>query len=30
MESLMGVKVMPETLDQTYKKLMKHIDVLKG
>ena len=29
MESLNGVKVMPETLDQTYKKLMKHVDILK-
>lgn len=29
MESLLGVKVMPETLDQTYKKLMKHAGILK-
>ncbi len=29
MESIMGIKVMPETLDQTYKKLMKHVNILK-
>jgi diadenosine tetraphosphate (Ap4A) HIT family hydrolase len=29
MESLMGTKVMPETLDATYKRLMKHADLLK-
>jgi diadenosine tetraphosphate (Ap4A) HIT family hydrolase len=29
MESLMGVKVMPETLDATYRKIMKHADLLK-
>ena len=29
MESLMGTKVMPETLDATYKKIMKHADLLK-
>jgi len=30
MEALSGTKVMPETLDQTYKRLMKHKDILKG
>jgi ATP adenylyltransferase len=29
MESILGTKVMPETLDQTYKKIMKHADILK-
>jgi ATP adenylyltransferase len=29
MESIMGTKVMPETLDQTYKRIMKHADILK-
>jgi diadenosine tetraphosphate (Ap4A) HIT family hydrolase len=29
MESLMGTKVMPETLDQTYKRIMRHVDILK-
>ncbi len=29
MESLMGTKVMPETLDQTYKRIMRHADILK-
>jgi ATP adenylyltransferase len=29
METLNGIKVMPETLDATYKKIMKHADTLK-
>jgi diadenosine tetraphosphate (Ap4A) HIT family hydrolase len=29
MESLLGTKVMPETLDQTYRKIIKHVDILK-
>ena len=28
-DTIAGTKVMPETLDQTYKRLMKHVDILK-
>ena len=29
MESLSGIKVMPQSLDETHKRLMKHADILK-
>ncbi len=29
MDAIAGTKVMPETLDQTYKRIMKHADMLK-